>query len=394
MKDIKDFILEFSKYGKIEGEEGINRVFGSEEYSRAAKELKKIFESLHLDSYIDSVGNVHGIYRAGENNRKELMLGSHLDTVKNGGMFDGLLGIAAGLFCIQRLIMEKRRLKFDLHLVASNGEEGNELGGTFGSRCMIGAIDVSAHEFMEKAKKYDFSVNDILMAKMDFSSALAYLELHIEQGNCLINQQKDIGVVTGIVGLERYAIEVNGIENHSGTTAMSEREDALVRASNIIVFADELAKRYPDRFVATFSRISVESNALAVINRKVNTILEIRSVKKELMKQFMNEIKCYCREKFGDDVSIKPLIKKKPVQMEETIVKKIKQVCCEKQIDYMEMVSGATHDGNIYAEKIPVGMIFVPSRDGISHSGKEWTNWEQCELGAEVLYQTILKINF
>lgn len=394
MLSIQELILKFAEYGKIQGEEGINRVFGSREYFRAAEELKAYMDMLQMESYIDPVGNVHGFYRTGNVSGKELLVGSHLDTVKNGGMFDGLLGVAAGLFCVQKLREEKRELNYDIHLVASNGEEGNELGGTFGSRCMTGSIDVSDEAFMKRAEKYQIFSQDILSSEMDFSPVSCYLELHIEQGNYLNCQSKEIGVVTGIVGLERYQVEINGIENHSGTTPMDRREDALVHAAQMIVFADELAGKYPDHFTATFSKVEILPNTLAVINQKVSTVLEIRSIKTELMEQYMEELSAYCSAHYGDSIVMKPVIKKNPVQMEKNIVEAIEKVCEEKRVPYMRMVSGATHDGNIYANKIPVGMIFVPSKDGISHSSREWTDWEKCKLGAEILYQTLFKINF
>lgn len=183
MLSVKDLILKFAGLGKIQGKKGINRVFGSREYDKAAEELKRYMDMLQLESFIDPVGNVHGIYRTGKEPKKEIMIGSHLDTVKNGGMFDGLLGVAAELSCVQRLIMEKRNLGFDIYLVASNGEEGNELGGTFGSRCMTGAIDISDEEFIKRAEKYHISSKDILLSKMDFSPVSCYLELHIKQGD-------------------------------------------------------------------------------------------------------------------------------------------------------------------------------------------------------------------
>ena len=232
--ELKEAVLRFSGYG-IEPEGGISRIFGSQAYREAAAAMKDYMESEGLSSYIDSVGNVHGILRgSGSQPCRELLIGSHLDTVQEGGRFDGLLGVVAGVLCCRQLQREGRYLPFDLHVIATNGEEGNDLGGTFGSRCMVGAFDFSAPGIEEKLRRYSLTPEAVRAAELDFSRAMGWLELHIEQGPTLEENGDELGVVTGIVGLQRYSILVEGKSNHAGTTMMAYRRDAVVRAAELI----------------------------------------------------------------------------------------------------------------------------------------------------------------
>lgn len=389
---IQSNLKKFSEIGRVRDLKGINRVFGSREYQLAAEEMKKYFESLGMKSYMDSVGNVHGIYYGQNPGQGEILTGSHLDTVKEGGVFDGLLGIVAGAECVARLKKENCRLKYDIHVIATNGEEGNELGGTLGSRCLIGEVDLGDEEFLKKAAKYELDAGKIAAAEYDFSKAKCYLELHIEQGPFLEKENKKIGIVTGIVGLQRYHIHLKGMSNHSGTTMMEYRKDALVAASRLILFADELARSYPDHFVATFQKFETAPNTLAVINGEADMVLECRSRQADLMERYIQEVKSFCNHMSDITVSVEPLIKKAPVLTGQELVKEGSVICKEMNIPFELMPSGATHDGNMFARKVPVGMIFVPSKNGVSHSPDEWTEPDDCELGTEVLYQLLLSI--
>lgn len=398
---IEEMIKKYAAYGQ-QTDGSISRCFGSIEYREASLALKKEMQQMGMESYIDSVGNVHGIFYTDKSAEGEILIGSHLDTVRNGGQFDGLYGILAGLCCIKKLQSSGISLPFAVHIIATNGEEGNDLGGTFGSRCLTGAF--SQQQFMNdvfRKKLEKFTVNaetqtslcieDIYHAKMDFSHTKCYLELHIEQGNSLEMEQKEIGIVTGIVGLRRYRISVAGKRNHSGTTKMKYRDDALVKASRLVIFADELARQYPDDFVATVQTFQVFPNMLAVINGEAEMVLEIRSLNKNKMQDYMHKIEQKSKE-YGN-IQIEEIVAKDPVLTDTEIQERIKQVCTQNNISYQKMASGATHDGNMFALRVPVGMIFVPSKDGISHNKEEWTEWKQCETGVSVLYETIIKLS-
>ena len=393
MSEAENYLKRITKLRELKPGTGMNRVFGSKAYAAAAADLQQFFESLSMDSYVDSVGNVHGIYRGGATHEKEILIGSHLDTVKDGGIYDGLLGVAAGAECVRRLQEEKKELPIDVHLIATNGEEGNELGGTFGSRCLVGAVDTEDPAFMQKAADYQLDRDKIEAARYSFDRAECYLELHIEQGPFLEREQKKIGIVTGIVGLQRYHIHIHGMSNHSGTTMMEYRKDALVMAAELISYADKLARSYPEHFVATIQRFHVLPNTLAVINGEADMVLECRCSREEVMEDYCREIRRFCRS-FGENVvTMEPVVRKAPVLTAPELVHLGCQICKEKKLPFIEMPSGATHDGNMIARKVPIGMIFVPSRDGISHSPEEYTSIEDCEMGVEVLYQMLLALS-
>lgn len=408
MDTIEQIIQRFSQYGR-QPDGSVSRVFGSREYSDAAFALKEYMCGLGMKSYIDSVGNVHGIYPAQDKESVsgpqkgcgEVIIGSHLDTVLCGGMFDGLLGIAAGITCVGRLKACGIKLPYDIHIIATNGEEGNVLGGTFGSRCLVGKFlkenynDAGGSETLKnivvnKESGKPLTLEDIQRAEMDFSNVKCYLELHIEQGNTLWQTGNDIGVVTGIVGLRRYKITVMGKQNHSGTTRMEYRDDAMVKAAGVIIYVDELARSYGENFVATMQQINAEPNVLAVINGKVTMVLEIRSLSESVMNSFFDEVYKKCESLGG--IQIEQVTVKKPVKAKQQLIDVISEVCEKNKFSYITMPSGATHDANMMALKVPVGMIFVPSKDGSSHCKEEWTDWQQCEKGAQVLMDTLLEL--
>lgn len=378
----------FSSFGKKESG-AIDRVFGSRVYQEAAQALRKYFEQCGMDSWIDSVGNVHGIYRNNTDaSQQELMIGSHLDTVKGGGIFDGLLGVLAGAECVKRIKENAVSCPIALHILATNGEEGNELGGTFGSRCLVGQVDWN-QEFASKAKKYGFTQEKIEQAKLPLNHVIGYLELHIEQGSTLFQNHETIGIVTGIVGLQRYRIDICGKQNHAGTTMMKYRNDALVKASKIIAEGDQLARELGHDLVTTFSKVKIHPNQLAIINDEVEMVLECRNQSESLMEEFIH---CLKKRFQNNDIKWTCLVKKKPVKCNEQFVERLKDICQNKGALYRKMASGATHDGNMMALKVPIGMIFVPSKEGLSHCKEEWTEISDCKKGIEVLYECVVQI--
>jgi hydantoinase/carbamoylase family amidase len=312
-----------------------------------------------------------------------------MDSVLGGGMFDGTAGLVAAAECARRIKEEKVPAKWNIHILATNGEEGNELGGTFGSRVMMGMVDTDNEEWMTKAGKFGFSRDDLEGARLDTSRAGAYLELHIEQGLTLEGHHEKIGIVEGIVGLQRHKIRIRGKNNHAGTTMMEDRDDALVKAARVILEADSLIRSYGHRMVATACRLELTPNAPAVINGQADILLEHRGLDSRLLSQYIEEL---ARKTADPSISMVPVVKKEPVQCSGILKNIIEQVCRETQTPCRRMPSGATHDGNAMASAMPIGMIFVPSRGGISHSREEWTDWEDLSCGVQVMYDTLCRI--
>lgn len=386
MDRMKEKLFELAKIGQ-DPEGGISRVFGSEAMKEGQRAVLRYFGECGLKTWMDSAGNVHGVLSSGRENAKEIFIGSHIDTVRQGGIFDGLLGVVAGAETAAGLLREKVSLTKDIHIIATNGEEGNELGGTFGSRAMMGLLPVDSREYLEKAASFGFSGEDLLKAGLNTDRAACYLELHIEQGPTLYKYKEQIGIVTGIVGLRRYQVTVYGISNHAGTTMMEDREDALVAASRIILMGDELARKAGHHFVETVGVMKVYPGSAPVIPNRVEMVLEIRNEEETLMDDFLSEFTK--RAESMARVKIKPIVAKAPVKCGEELVNLIEKACKEEAVRYRRMPSGATHDGNAMAAKMPVGMIFVPSKDGISHSKDEWTEWTDIDYGMKVLRKVI-----
>lgn len=389
MSKLQQFMMEIADIGR-QPDGGISRVFGSAYYQQAAVLVRDRMAELGMRTYIDPVGNVHGFYGPEEAGRKEIIIASHLDTVKEGGAYDGLLGVVGGMECVRRLREEGTELSCLLHLVATNGEEGNELGGTFGSRVMMGMAPVDDPDYLKLAEKYGFTREDLVNAVYDASHCAAYLELHIEQGKTLDEKQVQIGAVTGIVSLQRYKITIHGISNHAGTTMMEYRQDALVQMAQLIADADRWTRELGNHLVCTFSRLSVAPNVFAVINNRAEVVLECRNQDVGLMEQLVRKV----RERVASlpEAEMEPMVSKAPVICEPSIVQAVEDSAKELGVSWIRMPSGATHDGNCFAKKMPVGMIFVPSVKGLSHCKEEYTPWENVEQGVDVLYHTLLKI--
>lgn len=386
MDRMKEKLFELAKIGQ-DPEGGISRVFGSEAMKEGQQAVLEYFRECGLKAWLDFAGNVHGVLLSGREDAEEIFIGSHMDTVKQGGIFDGLLGVVAGAETAAGFCNDKIPLTKDIHIIATNGEEGNELGGTFGSRAMMGLLPLGSKEYLERAGRYGFSGEDLVKARLNTDRAACYLELHIEQGPTLYNHKEQIGIVTGIVGLRRYQVTVYGTGNHAGTTMMEDREDALVSASRIILLGDELARNMGHHFVETVGVMKVYPGSAPVIPNRVEMVLEIRNENEELMDAFLKEFTKQAESMAR--VEIEPIVEKAPVKCDKALADMMEQVCKEEKINYRKMPSGATHDGNAMAAKMPVGMIFVPSKDGISHSKDEWTEWKDIDCGMKVLRKVL-----
>lgn len=371
---------------------GISRVFGSDFMKQEQQEALRYLEEAGFETFMDPAGNVHGIYRPADACGPEILTGSHLDTVAQGGIFDGLMGFVASVEAVRLLREEGVRLKSPIHVVGTNGEEGNALGGTFGSRAMMGMLNLEDPEYLSLCEKFGYTKQDLEQAKMPVDNIRCYLEMHIEQGKTLYEQKEKIGIVNGIVGLQRYRVNIRGESNHAGTTMMEYRRDALVAAAKLLVRADQLAREMGGGMVATVGKVDAEPGAVAVIPGRAEFILECRNLEETQMERFTANMQKYANTLESVEIEFEPMVKKKPVHCEASLVEELEKICSQMEIPHRIMSSGATHDGNAFAMKLPIGMIFVPSRGGISHNPAEWTEWEDVYTGIEVLARMMCRI--
>jgi hydantoinase/carbamoylase family amidase len=380
-------MIELGKIGYTENE-GITRSAFTKEYEEANIFVKTLMENIGLDVTQDSVGNLFGKLE-GTNTDKSIIIGSHIDTVPSGGMFDGNLGVLTAIECVQTLVENKYKSDFNLEVASFIGEEGTEVGGTFGSRCFAGDVHFNEKEY-DYLSTVNISKEDVASSKRQPETIKCYLELHIEQGNILNIEDISIGIVKGIVGIAHYKAEVTGKANHAGTTPMNLRDDALLKASKIIININEIVKNLGSPTVGTVGYIKSYPGAINVIPGKVEFTIELRDMDNDRIQQAINLIKERCSDL---DLTIENILYEEEVHLDQGLQKYIEETCKDLDYSHKYMYSGAGHDANPISKITQSGMLFVPSKDGISHSPLEWTDWEDVEKGANVLLNTVLKID-
>ncbi|WP_080058778.1 M20 family metallo-hydrolase [Spirosoma aerolatum] len=354
-----------------------------------------------LNPTIDAAGNIIG-KRAGKNaTLKPLAFGSHIDMVPDGGNYDGCLGSIGALEVIDVLNEHKLVTEHPLEVIIFANEEG----GTIGSMAMAGhltakglqAVTQSGLTVANGIKAIGGNpdhIQEVARKKGDLS---AFLELHIEQGGILEKETIQIGVVEGIVGIEHWEVTVEGFANHAGTTPMNMRKDALLAASRFIVAVNEVVTSYEGRQVGTVGKIAAQPGAYNVIPGKVVLGLELRDLDYDKIWKLFRDI-----DKKASAIAMATGTKisfthqpnpAKPALTEKTIQDKIVASAKSLGLTYKYLPSGAGHDSQEIALIAPVGMIFVPSVNGISHSPKEFTKAVDMTNGVNVLLQTILAID-
>jgi hydantoinase/carbamoylase family amidase len=392
--NIKRLMANLHEIGEIgKTEEGYNRIEFSREYFKAAEVFLDKLKTLGLNAWIDEVGNVIGEMQGTSPELPCIIIGSHLDTVKNGGLYDGNLGVMSALECVELISEKNIKTRHPVRIIAFNAEEGLKLGGTFGSIAVFGTGDIEKENNLEELPNVGITMKNILDSKWDNSKIGAYLELHIEQGDQLYKKNKTIGIVNGIVGIERYRIKINGESNHGGTTSMDSRKDAVKTAGKLITYMYELCKKYPHPFVSTIGDIQVYPACYNVIPEYVELFLEIRDLDKNNISSFISELEEYSKKYSDTKTEFLHVLEKKPYILSKKIRDIIRKTCKDNNISHMEISSGAGHDAMCFPEDKPAAMIFVPSKDGISHNKNEYTAESDIEKGVLIMLKTLLEID-
>lgn len=366
------------------GEEGYTRLAFSTEEDQAIDWVAEELKSYGAHVRKDAVGNLYG--RIGPEHAPVIAFGSHLDTVENGGLFDGALGVFTGLECIRVLSEQLDDAQIAYELICFKGEEGNPLGGTFGSRTATGEVNLGDYDD-DLLESVHIKRKDIEAATGTLPAYEAFLELHIEQGTILEDNDNKTGIVTNIAGISRSHINVIGTAGHSGTVLMDSRDDALVSASEIVLYIHNAVKKYTDGTVATVGQLDVTPNLATVIPGTVNLTFEVRSGNQESIDSFETEILDWITTNYNVDIT--PGVKKKASKLSSKVRERLHEAAKSLNQPVMELVSGANHDANTLSSHTEVGMIFVPSIDGISHNPAENSHWEYIENAAKVMLQAL-----
>ena len=387
-------------------EPGYTRISFSKEDREAREYVSRLMaEEAGLKVRTDAAGNIIG-KREGKTDGPAILTGSHVDTVRGGGRFDGVSGVVAAVESMRRFRELNIENVHPIEVVVFLAEEPSPFGlSTVGSRAVAGKLsdeqlstltDETGRSLAEAITEMGGVPDHIGKARRSRGDTLAYLELHIEQGPHLHAQTVQIGAVTGIVGIWRANIEIVGRNDHAGTTPMELRKDALAAASEVILALERLCAG-SDGVVGTVGRVDVFPNALNVIPGRVTLGMEVRSLHdhsvEHVSSSFETEIE-EIMEKRGISITFELWKSSKPVLFPSTMVKRIGNICERLGFTHAQVPSQAGHDANHMAEIVPTGMIFVPSRDGRSHCPEEWTEFEDIERGAEVLAQAIYEIDF
>lgn len=365
----------------------------SPEYFQAVDIVEQEMRALGMEVSRDAAGNIRGILPGSQPQTKGILLGSHLDTVPSGGLFDGAYGVAAALAVVGWLRREGKQLRHPLEIYGFNAEESNPIGGTFGSRAIAGLVDPAQPSLGESLAQYGHTVQEIMDCRRDFSDAKCYLELHIEQGDLLFNKKLEIGVVSGIVGIVRYKVTAKGHSNHAGTTMMSNRRDAMVAMSRLIAETDRRCRQIDETLVFTVGTIQLWPGSENVIPGRVECTFEMRHMDHEKTDALIEQVREIAAGINTVEFEIEKKIDKESVRCDPHLMQVINNAADQLGVNHIVMPSGAGHDANPIAHRLPIGMIFVPSKEGLSHCGEEWTDYEDLVNGAQLLCQTILKLD-
>jgi N-carbamoyl-L-amino-acid hydrolase len=348
---------------------------------------------------IDAAGNIHATRAGTAAGLKPILIGSHIDSVPNGGNFDGALGSLAAVEILRTLQDRGVTLRHPLDVVIWSNEEG----GTIGSGLAAGilrpqVLDVTLNGVLRRdgLRRIGGDPDRLETAKIPKGAIHAYLELHIEQSGRLEQAGVKIGVVDGIVAIDEYQAEIVGVANHAGTTPMPQRRNALLAAARLVEAVQEEVTREPGRQVGTVGHLEVFPNVRNIVPGRVVCSIELRDLDAAKIAAIAGRIETRAQAiaaDTGTNITITALEKDPPALADPSIQRQIEAAAASLGLGAMHLPSGAGHDAASMAAIGPMGMIFVPSVGGVSHSPRELTSWADCANGAGVLLQSLLRVD-
>lgn len=381
---------------------GVTRLTYSKEDQEARKYIIEKMTEYGLIVSEDGFGNIFGKLEGTQPDAPSIIVGSHFDSVPNGGAYDGAAGVVVGLEVAALFQETGCKPAYPLEIIALVEEEGSRFGGgLMGSRGLMGLL--TNEEFKSLADKDGILAEDAMMSigldpsndkTRDPKTIKAFLELHIEQGPILEEKNIPIGIVEAIVGLTQLEVTIQGQAGHAGTTPMERRSDALVTAAEIIAAFPQLAFEEGNGTVITTGQLHVFPNGSNVIPNKVIFSVDIRSAKEEHVHSAMQKVEqlIASKNRMGILTSTEQLLYIAPKEMNETIQSTFKEVSDKLDIPYCTINSGAGHDAMVLSDFTACGMVFIPSKDGLSHCPEEWSDSSHLAAGANILFQTALQL--
>ncbi|OMF89273.1 allantoate amidohydrolase [Paenibacillus sp. FSL R7-0337] len=419
---------------------GVTRLLYTPEWQGVQLFLQERMAGLGLEVRMDQVGNIYGTLAGSQVSDKVILTGSHIDTVVNGGRYDGAYGVAAAVTALHYLLETFGRPLRTLEVVSFCEEEGSRFPLTFwgsgnvtglynGKEC-IDCADADGITLAAAMAACGLGESEGLAAEAAAgleqsggsgsgepeagataglqescwhsnspvrSDIAAYVELHIEQGIILERTSRRIGVVQAIAGQRRYLVKVGGTANHAGTTPMGLRQDALAGSAEMLLALERSALAEGDPLVATTGRLEVYPGTSNVIPGEVQFTLDIRHSEAGVLERFCAAILAEFAElglRRGLTLEVQPLLVTAPAPMDLELRAALEEICLQQEKPYLSMVSGAGHDAQLFAPRCPAAMIFVPSQGGISHSPGEYTSPEELAAGLEVLTAILYRLAY
>ncbi|WP_313237405.1 M20 family metallo-hydrolase [Sporosarcina ureae] len=401
---LNDNLQILGEIGKI-GSTGVSRLAHSPEDKQAVLHVKKYMDQIGLKTQIDHFGNLIGRMDGVSNDSPALVIGSHIDSQPYGGRYDGALGVIGAIEVLETLQEKGIQPEIPIVIFAFADEEGSRFNkGLFGVRGMLGKLEEGE---LERKDKNGMTRREALIefgcdpskfkeSLIDPSTIAAFLELHIEQGPVLEAKGDPVGIVTGISGPLWLTIEMEGLAGHAGSVPMPMRQDALVGAAKVIVKLNELAQEVPGApTVSTVGSLQVFPDSRNIIPEKVTFTVDLRDIdesrRDQIEQVFLQEL-----ERIADEHSLTYTItedtRSEPRFCNENIMQIMREESAEMNLTPPELMSGPFHDSLEMSYVCDYGMIFVRSKDGISHNPKEYSSPEDIALGVELLYKTVYRM--
>ena len=380
--------------------DALTRVFLSAQHRAANELVSGWMRDAGMQTRVDAIGNVIGRYEGGQPALPCLMLGSHLDTVRNAGKYDGMLGVVAAIECVEALHRASVRLPFALEVIGFADEEGVRFQSTLlGSRAVAGtfdmkvldAVDAEGITMAEALHRFGLDRVRIASAARARGEVLAYVELHIEQGPVLEAEGLPVGVVTAINGATRYAIEISGTAGHAGTVPMHGRQDALAGAAEAVLAIERICRAVPD-LVGTVGRLTALPGATNVIPGKARFSLDVRSPRDAERKEAEREISAALQgicDRRGLWLQMGRTHENTATACASWLMEQLGAAIAARGFRERRLVSGAGHDAMAMRDLADVAMLFIPCEAGISHNPREAVVAADVAVGCEVLLHFI-----
>jgi N-carbamoyl-L-amino-acid hydrolase len=382
-------------------EGGVSRVAFSAADIAGRNYIKTLMREAGLLVRVDTAGNIIGRREGSEPELPAIMFGSHIDSVPGGGNYDGDVGVIGAIEVAEVLEEQGIVTRHPLEIVSFTDEEGGLVGSLAMTKGLTADnLDEVSHSGLtvrEGIRAVGGDPERLELARREPGELVAFIELHIEQGAILDEAGIDIGVVEGIVGIYWWDVIIEGFANHAGTTPMNRRRDAMLSAAELALAINRVATSMPGRQVATVGRIRAEPGAPNVIPGRVVMSLEIRDLETAKITEVFEAVKAEAARIAEDrdtPIRFEPTgVASDPAPTDERMRRIIAAAADRLELRYQVMPSGAGHDAQDMTHIAPTGMIFVPSRGGISHSPKEFTSAEDMANGARVLLETVLALD-